>query len=79
MRQTARGVGVCPATVSKATRRAEAVGLDWAQVDELSDEELEMVAPALESYMVEVEKLRDLDLSSVMSGRILSAEEGGNL
>ena len=46
---------------------------------ELSDEELEMVAPALESYMVEVEKLRDLDLSSVMSGRILSAEEGGNL
>ncbi len=46
---------------------------------ELSDEELEMVAPALESYMLEVEKLRDLDLSSVMSGRILSAEEGGNL
>ena len=46
---------------------------------ELSDEELEMVAPALDSYMLEVEKLRDLDLSSVMSGRILSAEEGGNI
>ena len=46
---------------------------------QLSDEELEMVAPALDSYMVEVEKLRDLDLSAVMSGRILHAEEGGNI
>ncbi len=46
---------------------------------ELSDDELEMVAPALDSYMVEVEKLRDLDLSSVMSGRILRVEEGGNI
>ncbi len=44
---------------------------------ELSDEELEMIAPALESYMVEVENLRELDLSDVMSGRILRAEEGG--
>ncbi len=46
---------------------------------ELSDDELEMVAPALDSYMVEVEKLRELDLSDVMSGRILSAQEGGKL
>ncbi len=46
---------------------------------ELSDEELEMVAPALGSYMVEVEKLRELDLSDVMSGRILRAQEGGKL
>ena len=46
---------------------------------ELSDEELEMVAPALDSYLVEVEKLRELDLSDVMSGRILSAQEGGKL
>ena len=44
---------------------------------ELSDEELEMVAPALDSYLVEVENLRELDLSDVMSGRILRAEEGG--
>ena len=44
---------------------------------ELSDEELEMIAPALDSYMVEVENLRELDLSDVMSGRILSAQEGG--
>ncbi len=46
---------------------------------ELSDEELEMVAPALDSYLVEVENLRELDLSDVMSGRILRAEEGGKL
>ena len=46
---------------------------------ELSDEELEMVAPALDSYLMEVENLRELDLSDVMSGRILRAEEGGKL
>lgn len=44
---------------------------------ELSDEELEMIAPALDSYLAEVENLQDLDLSDVMSGRILSAQEGG--
>ena len=44
---------------------------------ELSDEELEMIAPALDSYLTEVENLRELDLSNVMSGRILSAQEGG--
>ncbi len=44
---------------------------------ELSDEELEIVAPALDSYLAEVENLRELDLSDVMSGRILSAQEGG--
>ena len=46
---------------------------------ELSDEELEIVAPALDSYLAEVENLRDLDLSNVMSGRIQRAQEGGNL
>ncbi len=46
---------------------------------ELSDDELEMVAPALDSHLVEVERLRDLDLSDVMSGRILRAQEGGKL
>ena len=44
---------------------------------ELSDEELEIVAPALDSYLAEVENLRELDLSDVMSGRILRAQEGG--
>ncbi len=44
---------------------------------ELSDQELEIVAPALDSYLAEVENLRDLDLSDVMSGRILNAQEGG--
>ena len=44
---------------------------------ELSDEELEMIAPALDSYLVEIENLRELDLSDVMSGRILRAQEGG--
>ncbi len=46
---------------------------------ELSDEELEIVAPALDSYLAEVENLRELDLSDVMSGRIQHAQEGGNL
>ena len=44
---------------------------------ELSDEELAIIAPALDSYLTEVENLRELDLSDVMSGRILSAQEGG--
>ncbi len=44
---------------------------------ELSDEELEIIAPALDDYLAEVENLRELDLSDVMSGRILSAQEGG--
>jgi hypothetical protein len=44
---------------------------------ELSDEELELIQPALDEYMTEMEKLRGLDLSSVMSGRLLRAKEGG--
>jgi hypothetical protein len=44
---------------------------------ELTDEELERVRPELDNYMQEVEKLRDLDLSSVMSARLLRAQEGG--
>src|SRR5215467_4544933 len=42
----------------------------------LSDDELELVRPELESYLAEVEKLRDLDLANVMSGRLLRAQEG---
>ena len=34
---------------------------------ELSDEELELVRPELESYFAELKKLEDLDLSDVFS------------
>ena len=44
---------------------------------ELTDEELDLVRPVVESYLEEVEKLRDLDLSNVMSSRLLRADEGG--
>ena len=43
---------------------------------ELSEEELENVRIELENYMGEVQKLRELDLSHVMSSRLLRAEEG---
>ena len=43
----------------------------------LTDDELELVRPELDSYLKEVEKLRDLDLANVMSGRLLRAQEGG--
>ena len=45
---------------------------------ELSDAELELVRPELESYLTELQNLRDLDLSSVASGRLLRAAEGGD-
>ncbi len=45
---------------------------------ELSDEELELVRPELESYLEEVEKIRELDLASVMSSRLLRAKDGGD-
>ena len=43
---------------------------------ELSDAELELVSPALDGYLAEVEKLRKLDLSGVVSARLLWADEG---
>ena len=43
---------------------------------ELSDAELALVRPELESYLEEVENLRSLDLSAVMSSRLLRAAEG---
>ena len=43
----------------------------------LTDDELELVRPELDSYLEEVEKLRELDLASVMSGRLLRVQEGG--
>ena len=44
---------------------------------ELSDAELELIRPELESYLTELQNLRDLDLSSVASARLLRAGEGG--
>ena len=44
---------------------------------ELDDEELKLVRLELDNYLAEVEKLRELDLSSVISARLLKAEEGG--
>ena len=44
---------------------------------ELSDAELELIRPELDSYIAEIEKLRELDLSDVMSARLLRAQEGG--
>ena len=44
---------------------------------DLTDEELEIIRPELESYLAEVEKLGELDLSDVLSGRLLRADEGG--
>lgn len=43
----------------------------------LTDAELDRVAPELENYLQAVEKLRALDLSNVMSSRLLRAQEGG--
>ena len=42
---------------------------------ELSDEELELVRPELESYLAELKKLEDLDLSGVFSGRLMRLPE----
>lgn len=44
---------------------------------ELSDEELELVRPEIESYMEAMAGIDELDLANLMSGRLLYAEEGG--
>ena len=44
---------------------------------ELSDDELELIRPELDSYLDEIDRLRDLDLSRVFSGRLLRVDEGG--
>ncbi len=44
---------------------------------ELSDEELELVRPEVDSYIEAMSDIAELDLSNVMSGRLLHAEEGG--
>ena len=44
---------------------------------ELSDEEFDLIEPELQSYFDVVEKMKELDLSDVPSGRLLRASEGG--
>lgn len=44
---------------------------------ELSDAELELIQPELDAYLAELENIRSLDLSDVMSGRLLHPDEGG--
>ena len=44
---------------------------------ELSEAEIELVRPELDHYCQEVEKLRALDLTDVLSSRLLRAQEGG--
>ena len=44
---------------------------------DLSDAGMDLVGLELASYLAEVEKLRDLDLSGVMSSRLLKVDEGG--
>ena len=44
---------------------------------EMSDEEFDLIEPELQSYFDIVEKMKELDLSDVPSGRLLRASEGG--
>ncbi len=44
----------------------------------LSDAEIELVRPELDNYLKEAAQLRALDLSDVLSGRLLRAQEGGD-
>ncbi len=44
---------------------------------ELSDEELELIRPEVESYVEAMAGMEELDLANLMSGRLLHAEEGG--
>ena len=42
---------------------------------QLSDEELELVRPELETYFSELTKLESLDLSDTLSGRLMQLPE----
>ena len=64
-------------TVALGKETLKAMARDYGGF-ELSDEELEKVAPALEQYLEEMGKLRELDLSDVLSARLLRALEMGN-
>ncbi len=43
---------------------------------DLTDAELELIRPEIDNYMAAVESLRELDLSNVMSSRLLKVDEG---
>lgn len=43
----------------------------------LSDAELELIRPELDAYLAALDALRDLDLSQVLSARLLRVQEGG--
>ena len=43
---------------------------------ELTDAELELLRPEIDNYLAAVESLDGLDLSNVMSGRLLKVDEG---
>lgn len=45
---------------------------------DLSDEELDLIRPEIDFYLAELERLRELDLSSVFSSRLLRVDEGGS-
>ncbi len=44
---------------------------------ELSDEEFDLIEPELQSYFDTIETMKELDLSDILSGRLLRASEGG--
>jgi hypothetical protein len=43
----------------------------------LSEAELELIRPELDNYLAAVEQLQALDLSTVLSSRLLRVQEGG--
>lgn len=43
---------------------------------DLTDAELELIRPEIDNYMAAVESMRELDLSNVMSSRLLKVDEG---
>ena len=44
---------------------------------EMTDEELDRVAPHVQNYVDQAAKMKGLDLSDVLSGRLLRTDEGG--
>lgn len=44
---------------------------------ELSDEELDLVRPEIESYMESMAEIEELNLGDMMSSRLLHVQEGG--
>ncbi len=44
---------------------------------DLTDTEIDLIQPELDNYAQEIENLRNLDLSALMSSRLLRVEERG--